>query len=264
MSEYPGDQREADIRAQRTNDILRGRHQQHLVMCPAYGNYQPPYEECTCGAESTMSTPPEPRGAVAPPRTPRQMVEDINRIAAHAAEPHHADVSVYIRHLLGALGQDVEREGLQDTPKRVAKFYAQVMRPEPVNLTTFKNEGMSEMIIQTGIPFYSLCEHHMVPFFGTAVVAYVPRDRIVGLSKLARLVQYHAAGLQNQERITHNVALALEALEPLGIGVLLKARHLCMEMRGIKVAGAFTTTSDLRGVLREESSARAEFLSLAR
>jgi GTP cyclohydrolase I len=169
-----------------------------------------------------------------------------------------------VEELLIAMREDITREGLRDTPTRVARWYDEHFnRAEPV-LTTFENEGTDEMVIQCGIPFYSLCEHHMVPFFGTAVVAYIPSRRIVGLSKLARLVQYHARGLQTQERITHNISEALEILEPHGIGVLLRARHLCMEMRGIKTIGAETVTSDLRGVLREEPSARAEFLTLAR
>lgn len=168
-----------------------------------------------------------------------------------------------ITYLLAGLGEDISREGLRDTPARVAKFYREHIEREPVVLTSFQNEGIDELIVQTGIPFYSLCEHHMVPFFGTATVAYLPGERIVGLSKLARLVQYHARGLQNQERITTQVADALEALEPKAIGVILRARHLCMEMRGVKTQGAQTATSDLRGALRTNQALRMEFLSLA-
>lgn len=174
------------------------------------------------------------------------------------------EVDHAVTHLLEALGEDTSREGLLETPARVAKFYREHFDREPVKLTSFENEGTDELIIQTGIPFYSLCEHHMVPFFGTGVVAYLPGKRIVGLSKLARLVQYHASGLQNQERITGAVADALSELEPRAVGVVLKARHLCMEMRGVKTQGAETITSDLRGLLRENAALRAEFLSLAR
>ena len=173
-------------------------------------------------------------------------------------------VKVHIGALLAALGEDTNREGLLETPTRVAKFYETFLRPKPVKLTTFVNEGTDELIIQTGIPLYSLCEHHMLPFFGTACVGYLPSDRIVGLSKLARLVQFYASGLNNQERITKTIANALEAIKPKAIGVTIRARHLCMEMRGIRVPGAETITSCMRGALRDDAKARAEFLSLTR
>lgn len=169
-----------------------------------------------------------------------------------------------VRQLLAALGEDVSREGLQETPARVVKFLRSLVRPEPFDLTTFDSEGLSEMIIQTGIPFASLCEHHMLPFLGTATVAYIPGQRIVGLSKLARAVQFCAAGLNNQERITMRVADILQGIQPVGIGVVLRARHTCMEIRGIKAAGTWTTTSELRGALYDKPEARAEFLALAR
>lgn len=166
--------------------------------------------------------------------------------------------------LLFALGEDLRREGLADTPRRVASFLEAFSSPVPFEFTTFDSEGMSEMIVQAGIPFYSLCEHHMLPFFGTAVVGYIPDGKIVGLSKLARAVKFHASGLQNQERITQAVAHALhEALHPKGVGVWLSARHLCMEMRGVGVAGAVTHTSCLQGALLTDDKARAEFLRLA-
>jgi GTP cyclohydrolase I len=176
----------------------------------------------------------------------------------------HKSVKSCIEQLLDLLGENPDREGLVNTPGRVARFYTEHFKREPVLLTTFKNEGTDELIIQTQIPFYSLCEHHIVPFFGMAAVAYLPGDRIVGLSKLARLVQYHARGVQNQERITKSVADSLEELQPKAIGVILRARHLCMEMRGVRTPGAETITSDLRGALRIDPKARAEFMTLVK
>lgn len=166
--------------------------------------------------------------------------------------------------LLQALGQDTAREGLKQTPARVVRFLEQFCKPQPFAFTTFDSEGMSEMVVQSNIPFQSLCEHHMLPFLGTAAVAYVPHGRIVGLSKLTRAVQYCAAGLQNQERVTRAVADMLTSeLAPTGVGVVLRARHLCMEMRGVKAPDVWTTTSCLRGALLDDEKARAEFLRLA-
>ncbi|MES2341678.1 MAG: GTP cyclohydrolase I [Pseudomonadota bacterium] len=185
-----------------------------------------------------------------------------------AGHPTRDDVDAAqgaVRALLAALGEDVDREGLRETPMRVVKFLSGLMNPEPFKMTTFDAEGTSEMIVQAGIPFSSLCEHHMLPFTGTAVVAYIPAGRIVGLSKLARAVQFCASGLKNQERVTRAVADLLTAeLEPVGVGVLLRARHSCMEIRGVKAHDAWTTTSDLRGAIFDKPEARAEFLALAR
>lgn len=169
-----------------------------------------------------------------------------------------------VKGILHHLGEDPEREGLRDTPRRVlASLRALTTKPE-FKFTTFESEGMSEMIVQTDIPFFSLCEHHMLPFFGTASLCYIPNGRIVGLSKLARTVQYCATGLQNQERITTGVADMLEQnLHPQGVGVVLKARHLCMEMRGVKTHDVFTTTSCMRGTLNDAKS-RSEFLGFIR
>lgn len=170
-----------------------------------------------------------------------------------------------VRTLLKALGEDVSREGLRETPMRVVKFLNALINPEPFTFTSFDAEGTSEMIVQAGIPFSSLCEHHMLPFTGTAAVAYIPTKRIVGLSKLARAVQYCASGLNNQERVTRAVAdLLVQEIDPAGVGVVLRARHLCMEMRGVKASGTWTVTSDLRGAIFEKPEARAEFLALAR
>lgn len=173
-------------------------------------------------------------------------------------------VEASVHHLLLALGDDPTREGLKGTPARVAKFYEEFMSPEEFHFTTFENDGSDQMIVQSDIEFQSLCEHHLLPFYGTAIVGYIPGSRIVGISKLARCVDAYARRLQNQERITKQVADALEAaLEPMGVAVVLRARHLCMEMRGIKKKGAITTTSCLHGVFREQGACRSEFLELA-
>jgi GTP cyclohydrolase I len=174
----------------------------------------------------------------------------------------HAEEAV--RTLLCAIGEDPAREGLQETPKRVVKMLREMCHREPFNFTAFASEGMDEMIVQAPIGFASLCEHHMLPFIGTAAVAYIPNGKIVGLSKLARAVKSCAAGLQNQERITTAVAdMLTEKLAPRGVGVVLRARHLCMEVRGVRTEGAFTTTSCMRGALLEDGKARGEFLRLA-
>lgn len=168
------------------------------------------------------------------------------------------------RTVLVALGEDPTREGLRDTPDRVERFWNEWLHPKPFNFTAFDADGTDEMIVQTAIPFYSFCEHHMIPFFGHAAVGYLPHGRIVGLSKLARAVEYCARGLRTQERITNAVADMLEdGLHPRGIGVVLRAEHLCMAMRGVRAPGATTVTSCLRGVFREDAMARAEFLDLA-
>lgn len=174
-------------------------------------------------------------------------------------------VSTAVRRILKALDADHDREGLARTPDRYANFLGEFLRPHAFTLTTFENEGTDEMIVQTRIPFFSLCEHHLAPFFGTAAVAYIPQGRIVGLSKLARVVQWHARAFQNQERITEQVATTLEeALAPRGVAVLLEARHLCMEMRGVRTHDTPTTTSCTRGLFRDDPRTRSEFFSIVR
>ena len=155
--------------------------------------------------------------------------------------------------------------GVADTPARVVKMLREMCRDQAFNFTTFDAEGMNEMVVQTGIPFSSLCEHHMLPFMGTASIAYIPDGKIVGLSKLARSVKHCARGLQNQERITKDTANYLaHNLGTDNVAVVLKARHMCMEVRGVSTPNVFTTTSSMRGVFMSEGSARAEFLELAR
>ena len=159
---------------------------------------------------------------------------------------------------------DMRTAGRQRTPERHVSFLTEFLNPPSFNFTTFENEGMDEMVVQVGIPFFSLCEHHVVPFFGTAAVAYVPEKTICGLSKLARAVQHYARALQNQERITTQVADRLMTeLSPKGVAVLLSARHMCMEMRGVRTHSTWTRTEALRGLFKEDARARSEFLALA-
>jgi GTP cyclohydrolase I len=169
----------------------------------------------------------------------------------------------HFQQILKALGEDPTREGLKETPKRYIKFMREFLEPKEFNFTTFDAEGTDEMIIQTNIPFYSICEHHTAPFFGIANVAYIPAEKIVGLSKLARTVDLFANRFQNQERITSQIAEKLQAeLNPRGVAVHLKAQHLCMCMRGVKKHDTWTSTSKLLGLFKEDLNVRNEFLSL--
>lgn len=176
-----------------------------------------------------------------------------------------------IRRLLQFVGEDPARGGLLETPKRVAKAWAHWTsgygKDAKDLLKVFEDgaDGFDEMVIVKDIPFYTHCEHHMAPFFGTATVAYIPNGKIVGLSKISRVVDMFARRLQVQERLTSQIADALhENLEPKGVGVVIKARHLCMESRGICQQGHHTITSALRGVLKANEKARAEFMSLGK
>jgi GTP cyclohydrolase IA len=166
--------------------------------------------------------------------------------------------------LLAALGQDPTAGELKDTPRRVAAGYAELLTPPPFTLTTFPNdEGYDELVLARAIPFASLCQHHLLPFTGVAHVGYLPADRILGLSKLARVVELFARRLQLQERLTVQVADWLQAqLAPKGVGVVLEAEHQCMTLRGVRAAGARTITSALHGRLRTDPRSRQEFLTL--
>jgi GTP cyclohydrolase I len=167
--------------------------------------------------------------------------------------------------LLAALGQDLADEHLRDTPRRVAAAYAELLTPRPFDLTTFPNdEGYDELVVARDIPFHSLCRHHLLPFGGVAHVGYLPGERILGLSKLARVVEMFANGLQLQERLTKQVADWLDdRLHPKGVGVVLEAEHQCMSLRGVKARGARTVTSAVHGLLRDDARSRAEFLAVA-
>ena len=169
----------------------------------------------------------------------------------------------HFQQILKELGEDTSREGLNETPKRYIKFMKEFLEPKEFNFTCFDAEGTDEMILQTNIPFYSLCEHHTAPFFGVANVAYIPNGKIVGLSKLARCVDLYANRFQNQERITTQIAERIQLeLNPLGVAVTLKAQHLCMCMRGVKKHDTWTTTSKMLGVFKTDLDCRTEFLNL--
>jgi GTP cyclohydrolase I len=181
-----------------------------------------------------------------------------------AREIDHAAVQTAARDLLRALGADVDADGLEDTPRRMADAYAELLTPQPFRPTTFANEGgYDELIVARGIPFHSLCMHHLLPFHGVAHVGYLPGERIIGLSKLGRVVEQFARDLQIQERMTSQIADWLERqLHPRGVGVVLEAEHLCMSLRGVQKRGARTVTSALHGLVRDDSRTRQEFLAL--
>lgn len=168
--------------------------------------------------------------------------------------------------LLDALGLDRREPGLADTPGRVAGMFAELLTPEPFRPTTFPNDaGYDELVLLSDIRFTSLCEHHLLPFRGVAHVGYLPGDRIVGLSKLARVVHAVARRPQVQERMTAQIANWLrDHLDPRGVGVVVEAEHLCMSIRGVQAEGARTVTSTLYGLLRDRPAARQEFLQLTR
>jgi GTP cyclohydrolase I len=177
---------------------------------------------------------------------------------------NNQQVEALARNLLSAIGEDIEREGLADTPKRYAKFLKEFLEKKDFNITTFENEGCG-MIVQQDIPFYSLCEHHMVPFFGKGIIAYIPDEKIVGLSKLSRILAHFSKNLQNQERITQQVAEFLDdKLKPKGVAVSLTARHMCMEMRGVEKVGTNTTTTHVSGAFLTNANTKNEFLSYLR
>lgn len=179
------------------------------------------------------------------------------RIDRGAAERAAAD-------LLAALGADLTEEGLRETPRRMVAAYSELLAPEPFRATSFPNdEGYDELIVVRAIPFHSLCMHHLLPFHGVAHVGYLPGERIVGLSKLGRVVEHYARRLQIQERLTTQIAGWLEhELAPKGAGVVVEAEHLCMSLRGVQKLGATTTTSALRGLVRDDARTRQEFLAL--
>lgn len=167
------------------------------------------------------------------------------------------------RGLLKALGVQVDTEALRDTPARMVRAYAELFTPRPFSLTTFANEeGYDELVLARAIPMHSVCEHHLLPFVGLAHVGYLPGDRILGLSKLARVVEHFARRPQVQERLTKQVADWLqEHLDPKGVGVVIEAEHTCMTLRGVKATGSSTVTSTLLGTLRSDVRSRQEFLA---
>jgi GTP cyclohydrolase IA len=173
-----------------------------------------------------------------------------------------------IRQLLEGLGENPNREGLADTPKRVIKAWREMLsgmneRPEEILKASFHGDGYDQIVALKDIAFWSTCEHHLLPFHGTAAVAYLPRNRVVGLSKMARLVHCFSRRLQIQERMTNEIASSMsDQLQPLGVAVMIKARHLCMSCRGVKQQNAEMITSAVIGTFRENNSAKSEVLRL--
>jgi GTP cyclohydrolase I len=208
--------------------------------------------------------------AKATEREPRPATE---APAGEAASPDPARqaerIAGHVRGILTELGLDLEDSNLEGTDLRVARMYQEIFSGlragTAPTVTTFPNEeGYSHMVAETRIPFYSVCAHHLVPFYGHAHIAYIPKDRIVGLSKFARIVEYYARRPQLQERLTEQVVTFLEReVQPQGSMVVIEARHLCVEMRGVKKPGAMTVTSALRGIFHRRP-VREEFLDLLR
>jgi GTP cyclohydrolase I len=198
-------------------------------------------------------TSPQSRVALAPSPPTRESHREID----------HSGVQRAARELLRALGTDVDAEAFQETPRRVADAYAELLTPQPFRATTFPNDdGYDELVVARAIPFHSLCMHHLLPFHGVAHVGYLPRERIIGLSKLGRVVELFARDLQIQERLTTQIAGWLEReLEPKGVGVVLEAEHMCMSLRGVQKFGAKTVTSALHGLVRDDPRTRQEFLA---
>jgi GTP cyclohydrolase I len=202
----------------------------------------------------------------------------------HGADPAYVDRSPALRvvrpspevdvpaaeravgQLLRALGRDPTSAHLTETPRRVAESYAELLTARQFDLTTFPNdEGYNELVIARDVPVHSLCEHHLLPFSGVAHLGYLPGGQILGLSKLARVLELFSRDLQVQERLTQQVADWLqENLAPRGVGVVIEAEHLCMSVRGVRAAGSRTITSALHGALRDDARSRAEFFALTR
>ena len=207
------------------------------------------------------SVAPDPAHRQAQTPAPRRLRVVHGREAVDLAAAERA-----VADLLRALGKDPGTEHLADTPRRVAESLGELITPREFDLTTFPNdEGYDELVLARDIPVQSLCEHHLLPFRGVAHVGYLPGGRLLGLSKLARVVELFARDLQVQERLTTQVAAWLqEQLAPRGVGVVIEAEHLCMSLRGVQAVGSRTVTSALHGAIREDARSRQEFLTLAR
>jgi GTP cyclohydrolase IA len=183
-----------------------------------------------------------------------------------AVEPN-GRVEAAVREILEEIGEDADRQGLLGTPERVHRMYTELtagyhVDPERLINNAIFDIGYSEMVVVKDIPFYSLCEHHLLPFFGTASVAYIPRGRVIGLSKIPRIVEMYARRLQVQERLTQQIAEFLQGrLEPQGVGVVMEATHLCAVMRGVRKPGTIMTTSHVLGLFRTRDRTRAEFFA---
>jgi GTP cyclohydrolase I len=183
------------------------------------------------------------------------------------AEGSGGPVEAAVRQILTEIGEDPDRQGLLRTPERVHRMYTELtagyhVDPERLINGAIFDVAYSEMVIVKDIPFHSLCEHHLLPFFGSAAVAYIPRGRVIGLSKIPRIVEMYARRLQVQERLTQQIAdFLMERLEPQGVGVVLEATHLCAVMRGVRKPGTIMTTSAVLGLFRTRDRTRAEFLA---
>jgi GTP cyclohydrolase I len=178
-----------------------------------------------------------------------------------------ARIEKAVREILSAVGEDLNRDGLKDTPARVARMYGELlagMRDDPdIHLSRVFNENYDEIVLLRDIPFYSMCEHHLMPFIGSAHVAYLPSGKILGVSKLARIVECFARRLQTQERLTFQIADCLmSSLKPMGVAVVIEASHSCMTIRGIKKPGSVMVTSAVRGLFRKDPRSRNEIMSL--
>ncbi len=185
---------------------------------------------------------------------------------AGLAEPDLLAATAAARQFLHALGVRTDNESRRDTPQRMARAYAELFAPRTFSLTTFPNdEGYDELVLARSIPLRSVCEHHLLPFMGVAHVGYLPGERILGLSKLARVVDHFSSRPQVQERLTTQIAGWLQAqLQPRGVGVVVEAEHTCMSLRGVGAIGSSTVTSAMQGVLRTDPRCRQEFLALTR
>lgn len=185
-----------------------------------------------------------------------------------AVNPKHDKTSEFVRGILAEIGEDPNREGLLQTPSRVSEALAYFTQGYHINIDEIISDAVfdeeqEEMVVLKNIDFYSLCEHHLVPFFGKCHIAYLPKNRIVGLSKLARTVDVYARRLQVQERMTREIAHAIERnLRPHGVAVVIEAQHLCMMMRGVEKQNSLAMTSTMLGVFKEDAAARMEYFSL--
>lgn len=192
------------------------------------------------------------------------------KIAVLQPQPIHLNgIEANVRQILEHMGEDPDREGLVKTPHRVARAFEYLTKgyqqdPQKIlNQAKFTEEDYQEMVLVRDIDFYSMCEHHILPFFGRANVAYIPRHHIVGLSKIPRLVEVFSRRLQVQERLTTQIAnTIMEVLDPLGVGVIIRAEHLCMRMRGVEKQNSVVTTSAMLGAFRDQQETREEFITL--
>ena len=195
---------------------------------------------------------------------PRRAQELIEGVGPHAG---NGKVEAAVHQILLEIGEDPERQGLLGTPERVHRMYTELTAGYHVDPDRLINDAIfdvaySEMVVVKDIPFYSLCEHHLLPFFGSAAVAYIPRGRVIGLSKIPRVVEMYARRLQVQERLTQQIAEFLQGcLEPQGVGVVVEATHLCAVMRGVRKPGTVMTTSSVLGLFRTRDRTRAEFFA---